>query len=62
MNEIPENRRVRMTRRLMKDAMLELLEQMELSDISGRLMYTVRHFISITRIQPTASGKWNRIL
>ena len=34
MNEIPENRRVRMTRRLMKDAMLELLEQMELSDIS----------------------------
>ncbi|MBP5169635.1 MAG: TetR/AcrR family transcriptional regulator [Oscillospiraceae bacterium] len=34
MNDIPENRRVRMTKRLMKEAMLELLEQMELSEIS----------------------------
>ena len=34
MNEKSENRRVRMTRRLMKDAMLELLEQEELSNIS----------------------------
>ena len=34
MNEKPESRRVRMTKRLMKDAMLELLEQKELSNIS----------------------------
>ena len=34
MNGQHENRRVRMTKRLMKDAMLELLEQRELSDIS----------------------------
>ena len=34
MNEIHENRRVRMTRRLMKEAMLELLEQEELSNIT----------------------------
>ena len=32
--ERTENRRVRMTKRLMKDALLELLEQRELSDIS----------------------------
>ena len=30
----PENRRVRMTKRLMKDAMLELLEKQELAGIS----------------------------
>ena len=30
----PENRRVRMTKRLMKDAMLELLEKHELAGIS----------------------------
>ena len=34
MNEKPESRRVRMTKRLMKDALLELLEQEELSNIS----------------------------
>ncbi len=34
MKEKTENRRVRMTRRLMKDALLELLEQTELSNIS----------------------------
>ena len=34
MNEPHENRRVRMTKRLMKDALLELLEQQELSRIS----------------------------
>ena len=34
MNEKPESRRVRMTKRLMKDAMLELLEKEELSNIS----------------------------
>lgn len=30
----PENRRVRMTKRLLKDSLLELLEQKDLSDIS----------------------------
>ena len=30
----PENRRVRMTKRLMKDAMLELLEKQDLAGIS----------------------------
>ena len=34
MNEQPENRRVRMTRRLLKDALLELLEERDLSNIS----------------------------
>ena len=34
MNEKYESRRVRMTKRLMKDAMLELLEKEELSNIS----------------------------
>ena len=34
MNEKHESRRVRMTKRLMKNAMLELLEQKELSNIS----------------------------
>ena len=34
MKEQTENRRVRMTKRLMKDALLELLEQTELSGIS----------------------------
>ena len=34
MKDQTENRRVRMTRRLMKDALLELLEQTELSNIS----------------------------
>ena len=34
MKEQAENRRVRMTKRLMKDALLELLEQTELSGIS----------------------------
>jgi AcrR family transcriptional regulator len=34
MKEQSENRRVRMTKRLMKDALLELLEQTELSGIS----------------------------
>ena len=34
MSEQRENRRVRMTKRLMKDALMELLEQRELVDIS----------------------------
>ena len=34
MNGQTDNRRVIMTKRLMKDALLELLEQMELSSIS----------------------------
>ena len=34
MNEQKENRRVRMTRRLLKDALLELLEEQDLSNIS----------------------------
>ena len=38
MKEKSENRRVRMTRQLMKDALLELLEQQELISITRILL------------------------